>query len=138
MNGSRRLPLLLSVDPRSRRLPRLLHVDNGSRRRPRLFHVKNHLAGSLNRLLSVRKYPTMGSLVSIDGARPRLFHVENHLASGLNRLLSIRKYPTAGSLVSIDGANNGGHLSGYLVSPKQVSYERLDPPLAVDSVPTPP
>ncbi|PVH63602.1 hypothetical protein PAHAL_2G065900 [Panicum hallii] len=129
MNGSRRPPLLLSTDPRSRPLPRLLHVDNRSRRRPRLFHVENHLAGGLNRLLSVTKYPTAGSLVSIDGARPRLFHVENHL--------SVRKYPTAGSLVFIDGVNDGGQLSGYLVSPEQVGYERSDPPLAVDSVPTP-
>jgi hypothetical protein len=62
--------------------------------------------------------------------RPHLFHVENHL--------SVRKYPTAGSLVSIDSANDGGHLSGYLVSPEQVGYERSDPPLSVDSVPTPP
>ncbi|PVH48176.1 hypothetical protein PAHAL_4G268500 [Panicum hallii] len=138
MNGSRRLALLLSVDPRSRRPPRLLRVDNGSRRRPRLFHVEKHLAGGLNRLLSIKKYPTTGSLVSIDGAWPRLFHVENHLAGVLNRLLSIRKYPTAGSLISIDGANDGGHLSGYLISPEQVGYERSDPPLAVDSVPTPP
>jgi hypothetical protein len=29
-------------------------------------------------------------------------------------------------------------LLGYLVSLEQVGYERSDPPLAIDSVPTPP